>query len=46
MTVPSTPQSKLAKALAWATSRQGMHDIGAVLGGLATIYTALHKAGV
>jgi hypothetical protein len=34
------------KLIAWAHSRQGLHDLSAALVALAALYESLHKAGV
>lgn len=37
---------KLRAALAWAISPEGRKDLGALLGTLAAVYEALHRAGI
>jgi len=39
-------KARLVKLYRWATSRQGMHDIGAAFAALTALYGSLHKAGV
>lgn len=39
-------KARLSHALAWATSRQGMHDIGVAVAAVSAIYNGLHRAGV
>lgn len=36
----------IRKLIAWARSRQGMHDISAAAVALIALYESLHKAGV
>lgn len=36
----------LQKLVAWALSRQGAHDLAAVVAAVTVVYTTLHEAGV
>jgi hypothetical protein len=38
--------AKLAAGARWAVSPEGRKDLGALLGTLAAIYEALHRAGI
>jgi hypothetical protein len=39
-------KAKLKTAARWAVSAEGRKDLGALLGVVTAIYTALHRAGV
>ena len=38
--------SRLMRAAAWCASPEGRKDLGALVGIVTAIYTALHRAGV
>lgn len=39
-------RTKLVAAFTWASSTEGRKDLGALVGVVTAIYTALHRAGV